>query len=151
MIQELNQIAEVEVSYKQNYNILERPQILASVEAYQLFIDRWSMDNIEFVEEAKMMLLNRANRVLGIVDISRGGVSFNILDPKVIFSIALKGNASSIILAHNHPSGNLKFSISDMIMAKKLKECGKLLEIVVSDHIVFSNYGYISMKDEDLL
>jgi DNA repair protein RadC len=98
-----------------------------------------------------MMLLNRANRVLGIVDIARGGVSFNILDPKVIFSIALKGNASSIILCHNHPSGNLKYSTSDLTMTKRLKECGKMLDIVVNDHIIITNYGYISMTDEGLM
>lgn len=85
MIQELNQIAEVQVSYKQNYNILERPQILTSQIAYQLFYERWDKGNIEFLEEAKMLLLNRGNRVLGIVDISKGGVSSNIIDPKVIF------------------------------------------------------------------
>lgn len=149
MIQDLNQIAEVEVSYKQNYNILERPQILSSAEAYPLFLDRWNKSNIEFVEEAKMMLLNRANRVLGIVDIARGGVSYNILDPKVIFSIALKGNASSIILCHNHPSGNLKCSKEDVTMTKKLRECAKLLDIDLNDHIIISNYGYLSMRDED--
>lgn len=127
MIQELNQIAEVEVSYKQNYNILERPQILASVEAYRLFLDTWNSNSIEFVEEAKMMLLNRTDSVLGIVDIS--GVSCNILDPKVIFSIALKGNTGSVIICHNHLSGNLKCSREDVIMTKRLKECGKLVDV----------------------
>ena len=68
------------------------------------------MGKIAFLEEFKVILLNRSNDVLGIVDISMGGVSGTYVDPKVVFAVALKGNASGIILTHNHPSGSIRLS-----------------------------------------
>jgi DNA repair protein RadC len=110
MEKDLLQVAEVEVSYKQNYKINERPKVNSSFDAYELFFANWNKGRISYLEEFKVMLLNRNNRVLGIVDISLGGLNGTVVDPKIIFSIALKGNASGVILCHNHPSGNLKAS-----------------------------------------
>ena len=84
----------------------------------------WDADLIEYQEEFKILLLNRANKVLGIVAISRGGVVGTIADPKVIFAAALTCNSSSIILAHNHPSGNLQPSHADLNLTKKMLEGG---------------------------
>ena len=98
-----------------------------------------------------MVLLNRNNRVLGVAPISSGGVSGTVVNPKIIFSIALKANASQIIVAHNHPSGNLKASNSDISITKRLKEGGRLLEIDVYDHLIITNYGYLSFADDGLM
>lgn len=84
-------------------------------------------------EEFKLLLLNRANRVLGLFTVSIGGQAGTVADPKIIFSTALKASAASIILAYNHPSGNLKPSQSDIQLTNKLKEAGKYLEIDVID------------------
>ena len=147
----LLQVAEVEVSYRPKFKASERPKVSSSLEVYKLFINQWNRDKIELLEEFKIMLLNRNNRVLGIANISSGGVSGTFVDPKIVFSIALKGNASSIVLAHNHPSGNLKTSEADIRLTKKLVQAGLLLEIPIFDHLIITNYGYYSFADDGLM
>lgn len=102
-------------------------------------------------EEFWIILLNRANKVLGKVLVSKGGQSATISDPKIIFKIALEYNASSVILAHNHPSGNLKPSFSDLKLTEKLVAAGQLLDISVLDHVIFTDTGYLSFADEGIL
>ncbi|CAH0213452.1 hypothetical protein SRABI27_02046 [Pedobacter sp. Bi27] len=109
------------------------------------------MGRIAFLEEFKIILLNRSNHVLGIVDISMGGVSGTYVDPKVVFAVALKGNASGIILTHNHPSGSVKPSEADIKLTKRLVECGKLLDINVWDHIILSENSYYSFADDGMM
>ncbi len=106
---------------------------------------------MELREEFKILLLNRANKVLGLVNISTGGVSGTVSDPKIIFASALKANASGIILAHNHPSGNLKPSEADLNLTNKVKKAGQLLEIAVLDHIILTSEQYFSMADEGMI
>lgn len=95
--------------------------------------------------------MNRANRVLGIYEVSSGGMSGTIAHPKLIFSTALITCASGIILAHNHPSGNAKPSSHDLELTKKIKMGGKLLDIEVLDHIIMTAEGYFSFTDERLI
>ena len=102
-------------------------------------------------EEFWVLLLNRANRLIKKEQVSTGGVSGTVADPKIIFKAALDQYASSIILVHNHPSGNLKPSQADLDLTNKMKNAGKLLEIPVLDHIIFSDQGYLSFADEGLL
>lgn len=106
---------------------------------------------IGFLEEFKIILLNRANKVLGICPISLGGISGTIADPKLIFATALKASASGIILAHNHPSGNLKPSQVDIQLTKKLVEAGKFLDLGILDHLIIGSEGYLSFADEGLI
>ena len=88
MVQKTFKVAEVEISYKPDYKVSERPQISKSNDAYQILIQQWNMDRIELLEEFKILLVNRRNRVLGVVDISQGGLSGTVADPKVIFAAA---------------------------------------------------------------
>ncbi|MCB4800382.1 JAB domain-containing protein, partial [Neotamlana laminarinivorans] len=83
-----------------------------------------------------------------IYPLSKGGVSGTVVDAKLVFSVALKCNASSIVIAHNHPSGNLKPSEADLRLTKKLKEAGNYLDVKVLDHIILSREGYYSFADE---
>ena len=106
---------------------------------------------MEFKEEFYVILLNRANKVLGWYKVSEGGMSGTVVDPKLIFSIALKGLACSIVLAHNHPSGNLQPSSQDITLTKRLKAAGELLEIPVLDHLILSNEGFYSFSDEGMM
>ena len=147
----LLQVAEVEVSYRPKFKASERPKVSSSLEVYNLFINQWNRDKVELLEEFKIMLLNRNNRVLGIANISSGGVSGTLVDPKIVFSIALKGNASSMVLCHNHPSGNLRPSEADIRLTKKLVQAGLLLEIPIFDHLIITNYGYYSFADDGLM
>jgi len=102
-------------------------------------------------EEFWVLMLNRANQVMSKKLTSSGGVSGTVADPKIIFKSALDELASSIILCHNHPSGNIKPSQADINLTKKLKEAGKLLEIPVLDHIIFTDDKYFSFADESMM
>lgn len=102
-------------------------------------------------EEFWVIMLNRANQVTKKQQISSGGVSGTVADPKIIFKMALDELASSIILTHNHPSGNLRPSQADISLTKKLKEAGKMLEIPVLDHLIFTNDAYFSFADANMM
>lgn len=102
-------------------------------------------------EEFWIVLLNRANTVIKKHSISQGGVSGTVADPKLIFKVALENLASSVILVHNHPSGNLKPSEADMKLTRKLTESGKMLDLPVLDHIIFTDTSFFSFADEGLL
>jgi DNA repair protein RadC len=102
-------------------------------------------------EEFWIILLNRANIITNKLQISAGGVSGTIADPKIIFKLALDHLASGIILVHNHPSGNLNPSQADNDLTKKLREAGKFLDVPVLDHIIFADNDYYSFADRGVL
>lgn len=141
-------IAEIEVSYKPLIRISLLPEINCSKDVYELFLQTWDKTKIEYVEHFKVMLMNRANRVLGICTLTTGGVTGCIADPRMVFGLALKTNACSLIIAHNHPSGNIKPSRADEELSYKMREAGKLLDIKVLDHIILTTEGYYSFADE---
>ncbi|GLU54362.1 RadC family protein [Dyadobacter frigoris] len=101
-------------------------------------------------EEFWIIMLNRANEVMKSVAVSIGGISGTVCDPKMVFKHALEHMASSIILVHNHPSGQLKASELDLNLTQQLKECGMLLDLPVLDHIIFTDKGYLSFVDEKI-
>lgn len=102
-------------------------------------------------EEFWVILLNRANVVMRKTAISRGGVAGTVADPKLIFKEALDQLASSIILVHNHPSGNRTPSAADIQLTRKLKEAGTFLDLPILDHLIYSDHGYYSFADEGML
>jgi DNA repair protein RadC len=141
-------VSEVQLTYKNKVKASERKKITCSRDAYKIFMDNWNPEIIEFVEEFKILLMNRANAVLGILEISKGGISGTVTDVRVIFQAAIKGNASGIIAGHNHPSGNLNPSESDTRLTQKLKEAGNLMDIQLLDHLILANEGdYYSFAD----
>jgi len=99
-------------------------------------------------EEFWILLLNKANRIVKKVRISEGGISGTVVDPKKIFQICLAQHATSIILGHNHPSGNLQPSEADTKITKKIRDCGILLDVAVLDHIIVGDDRYYSFADE---
>ena len=127
------QVAEIQLTYKSNVKPSLRPRISGSMDAYNVLLDSWDDNKLELIEQFKVLLMNRANRVLGISEVSTGGIAGTVADPKLIFAAAIKGAASGIILAHSHPSGNLTPSQADIDLTRRLKEAGKLLEIQVLD------------------
>lgn len=102
-------------------------------------------------EEFWIILVNRANRLIRFCQVSQGGVAGTVADPKIIFKMALEELASGIILAHNHPSGNLSASSADVELTRKLSAGARLLEIQVLDHIILAGQKYFSFADEGLL
>ena len=147
----LTSIAEVKLSYKTKVKPSDRPRVSSSREAYELFMLYWD-ESISHTESMKVMLLNRANKVLGIATLSTGGTNGCLLDLKVVFQYVIKSNASSIILAHNHPSGNLKPSDADISITRKVNDAAKMLDIQLLDHLILSPEDkYYSMSDEGLM
>lgn len=126
----------------------ERTQIRSSKDVYQ-YIKPKLLD--QPVEQFWIICLNRANKIIGSRMISHGGVTGTVADPKIIFKFALNDLASGIILIHNHPSGNLKPSHADKKLTQKMVESGRLLEIPVLDHLIFTDEAYFSFADEGLL
>jgi DNA repair protein RadC len=126
----------------------KRFRISSSADVYQLMKPDL-MD--ESIEHFYILLLNRNNQVLKKQLISRGGTAGTVVDSKIIFKYALEALANSIILVHNHPSGNLKPSEQDRRLTGKLKEAGKSLDIPVIDHIIFTDVAYFSFSDEGLI
>ena len=144
-----NVISEIKVSYTTSVN--DKIKISGSKDSYELFLSCWSKHTIELQEEFKVLLLNRNNQVLGIYPLSKGGVSGTVVDAKLVFSVALKCNASNIIIAHNHPSGSKKPSNADIEITRKLKSASKFLDIKLLDHIILSKDGYYSFSDNSLM
>lgn len=144
-------VQELQLVYKQKFKVSERPKITTSQESYYLLRSVWNLGIIEFIEEFKILLLNRAHRVIGVYDVSTGGICGTVADPRVIFAAAIKSCATAMILAHNHPSGNLTPSEADISLTRKLKDGGLILDIAVLDHIILSSEGYLSFADEGLI
>lgn len=133
---------------RKEIDIDEKPKISSSRDAFDLLIgDMMDLPHEEFW----VLLLNRAHRLIRKKRISEGGVSGTVADPKIIFKMALEELASGLIVAHNHPSGNLTASQSDIDLTKKLKEAGKFLEIQLLDHVIICGQKYFSFADEGMV
>jgi DNA repair protein RadC len=143
--------AEIQLMYKSHVKPSERPHITCSRDAYNVFKKSWDDSKIELVEQFKVMLTNRANRVLGIYELSTGGIAGTVADPKLIFAAAIKAGATGIILSHNHPSGNLAASHTDVTLTKKIREGAKILDIELLDHLIITSEAYSSFADEGML
>ena len=145
------EVAEVKLIYQNRVKAKDRFQVQSSQDAYEVLLSNWS-DQIGFIEEFYILLLDRSNRIMGHYLVSQGSMAGTIVDPKVIFIAALKAKASAIIMAHNHPSGNLSPSQADIRLTEKLKTAGEFLELPVLDHLILSpEGGYYSFSDEGLI
>ncbi len=126
----------------------KRPKIKSSKDAFnELMGEFLDLSHEEFY----ILLLNRANEVIGKEQISKGGVAGTVADGKIIFSHALSKKASGIILAHNHPSGSLNPSEADLHLTKRLVLFGKYIDLEILDHLIFSDNNYFSFADEGLM
>ena len=141
-------VSDIEISYNPKLKISQMPKVITAERAYEIVFQRWNKGKIEFIEQCKVLFLNRNSRLLGIYEVSTGGIHGTLVDPKVIFIAALKCCACSLILVHNHPSGNLSPSQEDHALTEKITKAGKLLDIAVLDHLIITVDGYTSFADE---
>ena len=132
---------------RKDSEMIKKPKVSSSADAYEA-IRPHLMDLMH--EQFWVLLLNRANEIIRPQQISIGGVVGTVADPKMIFKAAIEHLASSIILVHNHPSGNLTPSQADKDLTKKVKEAGKILDIPVLDHLIFTDNGYFSFADNGI-
>lgn len=115
------------------------------------FIRQFYGDDLEVFESFFLLLLNRANKTIGYAKISQGGITGTVVDVKLVAKYAVDSLASGVILAHNHPSGNLLPSDADKSITLKIKGALSLLEVNVLDHIILTADGYYSFIDEGIL
>lgn len=123
-------------------------KVRTSNDAANFFRTIFNQDTILWTEESAMICLNRANEVIGYFKVSSGGTASTIMDAKVIFTQALQSGAHSIILAHNHPSGNINPSDLDVKLTKRLVKGADLLDMRILDHIILTDKSHLSMADE---
>ena len=142
---------EVRLVYKTKVKPSDRVQLNDSAATYKFLMTTWDQNKLELQEQFKVILMNNKNRVLGLYELSTGGVTGTVADPKLIFMAALKANANTIIVAHNHPSGDPHPSIRDKNLTKKVTQAGRLLDINVHDHIVITRHFYYSFADNGLM
>ena len=139
------EIAEIKLSYSSGITEFER--VYDSASMYGVLLLKWDLDTIELQEEFKVVFLNNGNGIIGIYNHSKGSSASTVVDTRIICSVALKCNATYMVLAHNHPSDNLKPSKTDIKLTEKLKEAAKLFDIHVIDHLIISKNGYYSFSE----
>jgi DNA repair protein RadC len=146
---ELSMVNEVELIYRTRY-AGERPMVSTSASA-DLLLRPHLEPIMETYEVFYVLMLDRGNRAKSIYKASQGGLHGTVADPKLIFAAALKCLASGIVLCHNHPSGQLRPSEEDIRLTRKLVEGGRLLDIVVQDHLILTRSGYYSFADNGMM
>ena len=143
-------ISNLELKAKKTPSNFEKVKIISSNDAFKV-IKQFYFDDIDIFESFFILCLNRNNQTIAYAKISQGGVAGTVVDIKLIAKYAIDCLASGVILAHNHPSGNLKASNEDLAITKRIKEGLKILDIQVLDHIILTSDGYLSFGDEGIL
>jgi DNA repair protein RadC len=146
--QDWQKVTEIELIYKSKIETSQRPQITSSKQAYQIALSCWDFNKIELLEQFKVLLLNQSSKVLGVYEMSSGGITGTTVDLRLIFSAALKANATSLLMIHNHPSGKTTASEADKQITRKVLEAGKLLDIKLIDHLIITLESYYSFADD---
>ena len=141
-----NQIAEISISYTPSR--FNQAKILSTQDAYDVLKEFFAKGTIALQEQFVVMYLNSGQNVLGIYSASKGGITGTVADIRLILGVALKTASTAIIIAHNHPSGNLQPSLADQVLTKKLKDAAALLDVNLLDHLIVSDAGFYSFADE---
>jgi DNA repair protein RadC len=141
-----NQIAEISISYTPSR--YKQAKIQSTADAYNVLKDFFAPDTIALQEQFVVMYLNACHNVLGIYTASKGGITGTVADIRLILGVALKTASTAIIIAHNHPSGNLQPSKADETLTQKLKNAAGLLDVNLLDHLIISDAGFYSFADE---
>ena len=145
-------VTEIKVAYNPKRQLADAPKIITSSDAAFYLLHGFNRDTMALTEQFVVMYLNRANKVIGMYHASSGGITGTVADPRIILATALKVAAVSLILAHNHPSGNLKPSRADEELTTKISQAGKFMDIKVVDHLILDPHGqYYSFADEGLM
>lgn len=141
----------ITVSYSDRVPFKDRPKVHRSCDLYEIIKPLYPEGVVDYCEIMYAVLVGRANRVLGVLKISEGGYTSTSLDVRKLFGPVLLAKATSIVLVHNHPSGNMTPSGNDLDVTRKVKEVGKLMDIQLLDHLIITREGYLSFADEGLL
>ena len=135
-----------EYSLKYTKSEIQKTKITTSESAYSV-IKKFYFDDINIYESFFILLLNKANNTTGFAKISQGGTAGTVVDIKIIAKYAVQSLSSSVIICHNHPSGNIKPSEADINITKKIKDALLLLDISLTDHIIITENDFYSFAD----
>ena len=145
-------VNEISIKYRGSFKIADAPKITSSEDATAVFYKAWNKDKIGLQECFKIMLLNNANRVKGIYEVSSGGITGTMVDLRIVFAVVIKSLTTALILALNHPSGTLRPSDPDKALTEKIKKAALLFDIKVLDHLIITPDGqFFSFADEGIL
>lgn len=152
---EQGKIAEIDLSFKPRPDLPDK-KINSSRDAFQVMQEVWDESKVNLQEEMFVMLLSRSNKPIGYSFISRGGRAGTVVDPALVAALAVKSGAAGVILAHNHPSGNVNQSDADVRVTKRLSSGLSMLDILVLDHLIvvqdeYGNWKYQSLADEGII
>lgn len=152
MKREIYKVNEVSLILKQKYDTSEYPTIKNSKDCVTILYNSWDRNTIALEEQTKVIYLNKKNQIIGLYNAGVGGVDGTIMCNRKIFACGLKLIASSIIIAHNHPSGAMKVSEQDKHVTQNVKKAGDIMNIKLLDHIIIMpNGNYVSLADENLI
>jgi DNA repair protein RadC len=144
-------LSELKVTYRRNGPTAARRTISQALDAAEYLKSIWDRDRIELVEEFVMLCLDRSHQPLGWLKVSTGGLFAVTVDIRVVLSVALQTASSALIVAHNHPSGNLTPSPEDLALTRRLKEASALVGIKLLDHIILTKDSALSFVDQEYL
>lgn len=145
----MNQVVnEIQITYKNTLHYADRKTISSSESAYSVLKAFYNPETIDHREESWALYMNTGNQVLAVLQISLGGITGTNMDVRVIFQAALKLNATTIVISHNHPSGNLMPSDADRATTKRIEEAAKVLDMRLLDHLIITSGGYRSFADK---
>lgn len=145
-------VNEITVGYKESTCLFTRNKITNSQDAFELLFATWDQDTIGLQESFRVVFLNNNNRVKGIFELSRGGITGTLVDVRILMAVALKSLSVALVLSHNHPSGKVQPSRADQQITRKIKKAAHLFDIRVLDHIIVSpTKKFFSFADEGML
>ena len=140
-----------EIELKLKRGEVKKMQIKTSVDCYKALKMFFDEDTIELTETFIAIYLNRSNNPIGWMKVSSGGITGTIVDQRIVLGTALKAAATAIILAHNHPSGNLQPSQSDIDLTTRMKAAATFMDITIIDHLIVTDENYYSFADEGII
>lgn len=142
---------EMKLTYRSNLTFDNQKSVQTTKQAIDVLRTYFDVETIELKEFFKVLLLNAGCQVIGCAQVAEGGLNRMLVDVKNIFQVALLGNAASIIVAHNHPSGSVRPSMDDIELTEKIKRAGQLLQVQVDDHIIMTKDSYFSFNETGLI
>lgn len=147
-----NEVNEIRISYCEKLGVIDSEPVNDSEHVAKLLYENWDKNTIGLQETFKVLLLNNANKVKGTYQASTGGITGTLVDLRLLFAVVLKTVSTSIILAHNHPSGTLRPSKADLDLTKKIQKAADLFDIKIMDHLIIVPTGkYYSFSDNGML
>lgn len=146
-----NKVTEVNVTYANKIPAKLRMKISNSRDAAEILTALYDEGVMDYIEQFHVLLMNKANQVLGHKCVAIGSQTGSVVPLQVILQIAIKGNASAIIIAHNHPSGNMQPSEADIKVTRKIKEAAATMDIALLDHVILCSEKHYSFADEGMM